>query len=113
MTEREQEDLLRESLRRVRPPDGFADRVMARLPRQPWWSRILVPARRAAWVPALATLLVTFMAAGSWEYAQWRDRRLRAERAHEELVQALEITTEKVQETKARLFRPRSMRGIL
>ena len=39
MTEREQEDLLRESLRRVQPPDGFADRVMARLPRQPWWSR--------------------------------------------------------------------------
>lgn len=113
MTEREQEDLLRESLRRVQPPDGFADRVMARVPHQPWWSRWLAPVRRAAWTPAIATLLVAFLGASSWEYAQWRDRRLQAERAHEELVQALVITTEKVQETKARLFRPRATRGIL
>lgn len=113
MTEREQEELLRDSLRRVQPPDGFADRVMARLPRQPWWYRLLAPARRAAWIPALATLLVAFLGASSWQYVQWRDQRLRAERAHEELVQALEITTEKVQATKARLFRPRSTKGIL
>ena len=32
MTEREQDNLLRKALQRVEPPDGFADRVLAKLP---------------------------------------------------------------------------------
>jgi len=64
------------------------------------------------WSPAMAAILVACLGAGSWEYAEWRDRRLRAERARDELIQALEITSAKVQETKARLLRP-SKGGVL
>ncbi len=114
MTEREQEEILRETFQRVEPPDGFADRVMARLPRSvgsaddvrqvSWWRRWL-GAPKLAWNPAMAAMLVALLGAGSWEYAEWRDRRVRAERARNELIEALEITTGKVQATRARLFR--------
>jgi hypothetical protein len=112
VTEREQEQLLRDALQRMEPPDGFADRVMARLPhatsasaRKPnLWARWLSPPK-LGWNPAMAALLVALLGAGSWEYADWRDRRVRAEHARNELIEALEITTGKVQATKARLFR--------
>lgn len=116
MTEREQDDWLRASLQRVDPPDGFADRLIARLPdsskagqlpvRGSRWLSTWLTLPRLAWSPAMAAVLAAFVGAGTWEYQQWRDRRIQAERAREELVQALEITSEKVQNAKARLFRP-------
>jgi hypothetical protein len=115
VTEREQDSLLRKALQRVEPPDGFAERVLAKLPdrslekqRAPrtrsltsWWS---FP--RFAWAPAMVAVLVAFAGAGIWKYQESRERRIRAERAREELVQALEITSVKVREAKSRLFRP-------
>lgn len=97
MNHMEQE--LREALKRVEPPPGFADRVMAR-----------VPARRGAaiprsWMAAAAAVLVAVVGAGSWEYQRTRDQRIAAEKAKAELIFALELTSSKLQATRSKLLR--------
>ena len=90
---------LREALKRVEPPAGFADRVMAR-----------VPARRSTWFPrnwitAAAAVLIAVVGAGSWEYQRAREERLAAEQAKAELIFALELTSSKLQATRSKLLR--------
>jgi hypothetical protein len=90
---------LRQALRRCDPPDGFADRVMARIPvrkRHTWW------APRSA---AAAALIVVLGGAGAWQFEHSRQKRLEAERAKAELVQGLELTSAKLQATRSRLLR--------
>ena len=90
---------LREALKRVEPPPGFADRVMAR-----------VPARRGGWIPrswiaAAAAVLVAVVGAGSWDYQKAREQRIAAEKAKAELIFALELTSAKLQATRSKLLR--------
>jgi hypothetical protein len=56
-------------------------------------------------MPAAAAVLITVLGAGSWEYSRARQQRIEAERAKAELIQALEVTSAKLQATQARLLR--------
>ena len=66
------EDELRKALRREEPPEGFAERVLARAaaqaeaPVRPWWR---FPRMRLAWVAACAVPMVLLAGAG---YRQWQ-----------------------------------------
>ena len=93
------EDELRLALKRVEPPSGFEDRVMAR-----------VPSRQKAWLPrnwmaAAAAVLVAVLGAGSWEYQRAREQRIAAEQAKAELIFALELTSSKLQATRSKVLR--------
>lgn len=90
---------LRDALKRVDPPPGFADRVMARVPardstRQP-----------RTWMAAAAAVLIAVAGAGSWEYQRAREQRIEAEQAKAELIFALELTSSKLQSTRSKLLR--------
>jgi hypothetical protein len=90
---------LRSALARREPPVGFTDRVMARIPDQ----------RRSGmsrhWMTAAAAVLIAVLGAGSWEYTNVRNQRMEAERAKAELIQALELTSAKLQATRSKLLR--------
>jgi hypothetical protein len=94
------DDELRSALSRREPPDGFAERVMARLPgakrRHNWLPR--------SWMPAAAAVLIAVFGTGSWEYTRVRQERLEAERAKAELIEALELTSVKLQATRTKLL---------
>jgi hypothetical protein len=93
------EDELRNALARREPPAGFADRVMERIPdrRRPGrFSR--------QWMSAAAAALIAVLGAGSWEYTKARSHRLEAERARAELIQALELTSARLQATRVKLL---------
>lgn len=84
------DDELRQALRRTAPPDGFAERVLARAAaRRPKIARRL----RLRWLAAAAAILALFTV---W-FDRERDRRLAAENAKEQVVLALKITAEKLQ----------------
>lgn len=101
-----EEELLRKALQRREPRDGFAGRVLARLdeaPRQvktPWW--------RWVWSPALAlAMLVVLVVASAWQYHRFdaeRQRRARAEKALQQLEQAMTIAAEKLEFAQAKVF---------
>lgn len=84
---------LKDALRRKQPPAGFTDRVMQRInqveDRRPRLS--LANHRRAI----AATLLLTAVL-GAWSARTIAERR-EGERAREELLQALRITSQKLQ----------------
>jgi hypothetical protein len=96
------EDDLRDALRRREPPGGFVDRVMARVPqkRRSWWS---LPSLR--WVPALAMLLVVLVVAGTVQQRRAERERQEGERAKQELMFALEVTSKQLEATKEKLLR--------
>ena len=81
------ENELKEALRRKQPPAGFTDRVMERLveDRRP----------RLSYRAIAATLLLTAVL-GGWSALTIAERR-EGERAREELLLALRITSEKLQ----------------
>jgi len=84
------EEQLRASLQRKDPSEGFADRVLLRVRQKRRWGG-MQPRR---WLAAAALLFVT---SGSLLYWQ-REQRIQAEgeRARAELVQALQISSEKL-----------------
>lgn len=97
------EDELRWALQRRDPPGGFADRVLARLPAtRPRRFRFLAALGRR-WAPALATVWIAAFATGLWEYRQVQQRR-EGERAKQELIFALQVTSAKLQTTRAKLL---------
>ncbi len=97
------DDALREALRRVEPPEGFADRVLENLPsrdrkgasvytpRERWW---FFRAPRLRWATALATLVL--VAGGAAEYRRRQALRVEQERARDQLMLALRITGSKL-----------------
>lgn len=96
------EQELRRALRREDPPEGFADRVLARTrpalaPKTGLWERALglmhVPAFRLAATAALFFAVV----AGGIEYRQERLERAAGEAAKRQLMLALRITGSKLQ----------------
>jgi hypothetical protein len=79
---------LKEQLQARQAPEGFTQRVMARVPeRRAWkWFRLGMP----AWRWAVVTLLVAGMVLGGLE--REREQRIAGERAREQVLLALRIT---------------------
>lgn len=94
---------LQDALSRREPPDGFANRVMARVPPARGRKVLPFPSHSLRWMSAAAALLITIGGAGSYEYLHARKQRQQAEQARRELIYALEITNAKLTMTFARL----------
>lgn len=88
------EDRLRQSLRRVDPPAGFAERVLQRVQDASVERRSPVLFSRPPLWLAAAVLVGLSVSVGLWQ----RERRIRAEgeRAKAQLLQALEISSSKL-----------------
>ncbi|HYP12740.1 MAG TPA: hypothetical protein VEQ63_02355 [Bryobacteraceae bacterium] len=97
------DDELRSAFQREAAPDGFAERVMARLPERR--NVIAMPRRQwsPSWRAAVAAMVIAAVGAGTYEHH--RVEQAEGERAKEQLVFALEIATEKLQKTQAKVFR--------
>jgi hypothetical protein len=81
--------VLREQLQARPAPEGFADRVMARVPKRPAplaWMGFRAP----SWQWAVAALLVLGMVIGGME--RERQQRIEGERARDQVLLALRIT---------------------
>ena len=103
------EDDLKMALRRAEPPEGFADRVLARAngsgPVQPsWWQylSVLVRPPRLQWVAL--SLIVSFMIPAAGIYRKERQARAEGERAKEQLVFAMRITGNKLHRVHQRVL---------
>ena len=87
------EDSLRNALRRQEPPDGFVDRVMARVPeRRPaarTWQR--------QWLAAAAAAAFAIIGGTAWEQHR---RQVEGEKAKHELIYALSVASGALQTTK-------------
>jgi hypothetical protein len=100
------DDAFREALRREEPPGGFAERVMARIQAAPeqasFWAGWLAGFRRPRlrWAAALAGVA---LAVGAVEYQ--RERQTEGERAKDQVMLALRITSGKLRLTQAAVQR--------
>jgi len=94
----ELDNLLKDALQRREPPPGFAERVMARVPRRPpvfaWWRQMA----------AIAALLVVTVSSAMYERHREMERR-RAEQASQQLIFALRLTAAKLERVKFRVAR--------
>jgi hypothetical protein len=113
------ENDLKRALRRQSPPAGFTGRVLAKLPRaeakQPWWRRLVQSMQPSPMRWATATLaLAVLLGVGTWQV--WRSvappdqprtqqeaARLEGERAKEQLMLALRITSAELREVQRSL----------
>ena len=86
---------LRKALERREPPEGFAGRVMARLPAQ----------RRRPWRAAAAVAAIAFVSGGAYEYDRARRVRHEAAIVKEQLAYALGVTSEKLQEVQQKVMK--------
>lgn len=84
------EKQLRRAFVRQEPPDGFADRVMERIPksRSSWHGR---------WMAIAAAACIAVVGGTSW---QEHRRQVERERAKQELIYALTIASESLHRTK-------------
>jgi len=109
------EDELRRALRREEPPDGFAERVMARIQNRDReaagvraaagpWRRLLAAFRapRLRWATACAAAVLLV---GGLEYRAQRLERAEGERAGRQVMLALRITGSKLRLAQARVRR--------
>jgi hypothetical protein len=83
---------LREALHRRNPPDGFVDRVMARIPAKPKrqvWNR--------QWLAVAAAGCIAVVGSGVWEQHR---RQVEGQKAKQELMYALTVASESLQTTK-------------
>lgn len=102
------DDELREALRREEPPEGFAERVLARIERRPerapawrgWLAGFRAP--RLRWATAFATLALVI---GGVEYRNWAVEQAEGERAKEQVMLALRITGSKLRLAQAKVQR--------
>jgi hypothetical protein len=95
---------LKKALEPAEPPDGFAERVMARVAAgerekgvggdSSWWKG-LFESRGLRW--ALTGALCVSIAAGGIFYRHEQDRRAAGEQAKEQLMMALRLTASKLQ----------------
>jgi hypothetical protein len=93
------ENELKSAMRRRDAPDGFADRVMER-----------VPARKGRswphpWFAAAAAAMIAILGSGVYEQQRAAQMRREGERAKAELVMALEIASEKLQQARAKVLK--------
>lgn len=99
---RELENDLRQALRRQDPPDGFTDRVMARIPQRP----VTGDGKRrwlAKEVLAMAAgVCLAVVGGATWEQHQ---RQTQGEKARNELIYALTMASETLETTKDILTR--------
>lgn len=90
------ENALKEAFRRQEPPEGFADRVMARVPQQiP--SRPSAPRWKREWMAIAASACIAVMGAGAWQQHQ---RKVEGEKAKQQLMYALTVASQALQITK-------------
>lgn len=91
------EDQLRSALGRENPPDGFAERLAARVGRR--------PLSRNVWKPWAAGLLAASLLAGAYGLKEFEDHRnrQRGQAARTQLLQALQITSNKLQRIRKRV----------
>jgi len=90
------ENELRNALKREEPPEGFADRVLARVSERKQVSRMnffMWPSLKWAFAGALCLLLVV----AGVEYRQDKQEQARGEAAKAQLMLALRITAGKLQ----------------
>lgn len=87
------EKVLKETFQRQDPPDGFADRVMARLPQQ----RRSVGRWRREWLAIAASTCFAVIGVGAWQQHQ---RHVEGEKAKQQLIYALTVAAESLQTTK-------------
>ena len=110
------EDALREALRRKAPPEGFAERVLARqtvpTPKPgPWEAfRLWFQLPSSRWVAA-AALTVVLLA--GYQYTAERRRRAQGEAAKEQVLMALRITAEKLEYTRAKVEQAASLEVLI
>ena len=99
------EDRLRDALRREDPPEGFAERVLARAAEQEpahgprWLSWLEVP--RLRWVAAVASLAIVLVA--GVELRERREQRSEGERAKQQVMVALRLTASQLQFTQEKV----------
>jgi len=102
-------DELRDALRRVEPPDGFAERVMRKAASEPVRPKPAVDARRSktewrgmlvARLAIAATLVIT-IGAGAWYQAE--ERRREGEEAKRQVLVSLNIAGSKLREVQMRI----------
>ena len=84
------ESQLRAALRHKQPPAGFRESVLAATRRQ--------PRLRPAWRAIAAAALLTLLAGGTT--ARWVEERREGQRAKEQVLTALRITTDKLRDTR-------------
>jgi thiamine monophosphate synthase len=95
------EDQLRESLRRVEPPAGLEQRIVARVE-----ARTQARSRfaRRRWLAVAASVALAVSAGGyglHWRQEQMRERQ--AEEARQKLILALRVTTQQVSRVEEQL----------
>jgi len=93
------ENELKSALGRRDAPEGFADRLMARVPQRKkrGWSH--------SWLAAAAAAMIALLGGGFYEHQRAERIQREGERARAELVLALEITSEKLQHTRAKVLK--------
>ena len=101
------ENNLRDALRRQEPPDGFAERVLSRIPPRPegWKPRLAALFRMPALRWAMAgAMIVCLLIAGLVQ--QERQRRIQAEgeMAKAQLIQALRIASLKLNTARKKVL---------
>jgi anti-sigma factor RsiW len=102
------DDALREALRREDPPEGFTERVLARIERRPeqqapwrgWLAGLRAPSLRWATAFAAAGLVI-----GSYEYRAWKQEQIKGEKARDEVMLALRITGSKLRFAESKVQR--------
>lgn len=88
------EDQLRAALQRKEPPAGFAERVQLRAHTEKERVRGRLLGRPSQWLAAAALLLVTSSGLLYWQHE--RQVQAEGERARAEAIQALQISSEKL-----------------
>jgi hypothetical protein len=98
------EETLKQALRREEPPDGFAERILARLEppaaRPGVWAWLRSPGLR--WALAATLPLVLLLA---FQYNAERRRRAEGERAKAQMLTALRITADKLEYAREKVSR--------
>ena len=93
---------LRNALSRREPPPGFAERVVARLPRKTFGRQ---------WLALAATILIAIAGISLWQLRE-RQARIAADTVRAEFVRALEITTSSLESTRTLLHRQTERKTI-
>jgi hypothetical protein len=105
------DDEVKSALRRVEPPAGFAERVLAQARRQPdsnpgfvGWLRVKFPPRAVRWAVAFGAACVLILAGA--RYRQYRQEKIQGMRAAAQARQALAIASGKLNAAFQEAARP-------